>query len=171
MLQILVCYMVLVPCLAVNGSFHKGLLRYIQLSQTVDYDMYMNIAAAIVTVHVRTDQCLMSRKVGFCVFQSKLLRPFPRQAIFCAVPWVKADDVMMAFDFILVFVLLIFAVQLLAGRIEGIGFTVQTVQIILIPHDTISVLVKDRSFPKLVMLKNQVLQRSTIVGVLTCDML
>ena len=78
---------------------------------------------------------------------------------------------MVAFDFILIFVLLIFAVQLLAGRIKRIGFTVQTVQIKLISHDTISVLVKDRSFPKLVMLENQVLQRSAIVGTLTCDML
>ena len=163
--------MVLVPCLAVNGSLHEGLLGHIQFSQAVDYDMYMNVAAAIVTVHVRTDQSLMPRKIRFCIFQSKFLRPFPRQAIFRAVPWIKTDDVMVAFDFILVFVLLIFAVQLLAGRIEGIGFTVQTVQIILISHDTISVLVKDRNFPKLVMLENQVLQRSAIVGTLTCDML
>ena len=163
--------MVLVPCLAVNGLLHKGLLRYIQLSQTVDYDMHMNVAAAIMTVHVRTDQSLMPRKISFCIFQSKLLRPFPRQAIFCAVPWIKADDVMVRFNFILVFVLLIFAVQLLAGRIEGIGFTVQAVQIKLIPHDAISVLVKDRSFPKLVMLENQILQCSTIIGTLTCDVL
>ena len=163
--------MVLVPCLAVNGSLHEGLLGHIQFSQAVDYDMYMNVAAAIMTVHVRTDQCLMPRKICFCVFQSKLLCPFPRQAIFCAVPWVKADDVMMAFDFILIFVLLIFAVQLLTGRIEGIGFTVQTVQIKLIPHDAISVLVKDRSFPNLVMLENQILQCSTIIGTLTCDVL
>ena len=163
--------MVLVPCLAVNGSLHERLLGHIQFSQAVDYDMYMNVAAAIVTVHMRTDQSLMPRKIRFCIFQSKLLRPFPRQTIFCAVPWIKADDVMVAFDFILVFVLLIFAVQLLAGRIKGIGFTVQTVQIKLIPHDAISVLVKDRSFPKLVMFENQILQRSTIVGTLTCDML
>jgi len=73
---------------------------------------------------------------------------------------------MVRFNFILVFVLLIFAVQLLAGCIERIGFTVQTVQIKLISHDTISVLVKDRSFPKLIMLENQILQRSTIVGTL-----
>ena len=163
--------MVLVPCLAVNGPFHKRPRRDIQFPQTVDYDMDMNVSAAIVTVHVRTDQCLMPRKICFCVFQSKLLRPFTRQTIFCAVPWIKADDVMVRFNFILVFVLLIFAVQLLAGRIEGIGFTVQTVQIKLIPHDTISVLVKDRSFPKLVMLENQILQCSTIVGTLTCDVL
>ena len=78
---------------------------------------------------------------------------------------------MVAFDFILIFVFLVFTVQLLAGRIKGIGFTIQTVQIKLIPHDTISVLIKDRSFPKLIMLENQVFQCSTIVGTLTCDML
>ena len=163
--------MVLVPCLAINGPFHKGLLGHIQFSQTVDYNMHMNVAAAIVTVHVGADQCLMPRKICFCIFQSKLLRPFPRQAIFCAVPWIKADDVVVAFDFILVFVLLIFTVQLLSGCIEGLGFTVQTVQIKLIPHDAISVMVKDWSFPKFVMLENQILQRSTIVGTLTCDVL
>ena len=65
--------MVFVPCLAVNGSLHKGLLGHIQLSQTVDYDMDMNISAAIVTVHVRTDQCLMPRKICFCIFQSNTL--------------------------------------------------------------------------------------------------
>ena len=149
----------------------KGLLRYIQLSQTVDYDMYMNVAAAIMTVHVGADQSLMAGKVGLCIFQSKLLRSLSRQTIFCAVPWIKADDVMVAFDFILVFVLLIFAVQLLAGRIEGIGFTVQAVQIKLIPHDAIAVFVQNWLFPKFVMLENQIFQRSTIVGTLTCDML
>ena len=61
--------------------------------------------------------------------------------------------------------------ELLAGRIKGIRFTVQAVQIKLIPHNTISVLVKDRSFPKFVMLENQIFQRSTIVGALTCDVL
>jgi len=114
--QVLVRHMVLVPCLAVNGSLHEGFLRHIQFSQTVDYDMYMNIATAVVTIHVCTDQCLMPRKICFCVFQPKLLCPFPRQTIFGAVPWIKADDVMVAFDFILVFVFLVLAVQLLAGR-------------------------------------------------------
>jgi len=169
--HVLVRHMVLVPCLAVNGPLHKRLLRHIQFSQTVDYDMDMNVAAAIVPIHVRTDQCLMPRKICFCVFQPKLLCPFPRQAIFCAVPWIKADDVMVRFNFILVFVLLIFVVQLLAGRIEGIGFTVQTVQIKLISHDAIAVIVQNRLFPKFVMLENQIFQRSAIVGTLTCDVL
>ena len=48
--------MVFVARLTVDGTFHKGLLRNIQLSQTVDYDMHMDIAAAVVTVHVGADQ-------------------------------------------------------------------------------------------------------------------
>ena len=91
-LQALVRHMVLVPCLAVNGPLHKGLLRHIQFSQAVDYDMDMNVAAAIVSVHVGADQRLMSRKIRFCIFQSDGLCPFSRQTVFCAVPWVKADD-------------------------------------------------------------------------------
>ena len=73
---------------------------------------------------------------------------------------------MVAFDFILVFVLLVLAVQLLADGIERIGFTVQAVQIKLIPHNAIAVFVQYRSFPKLVMLKNQVFQCRAIVGTL-----
>ena len=107
MLQVLVRHMVLVPCLAINGPFHKGPRRDIQFPQTVDYDMDMNVSAAIVPVHVRTDQSLMAWKVGFCIFQSKLLCSFSRQTIFCTVPWIEADDVMVAFDFILVFIRLI----------------------------------------------------------------
>ena len=37
MLQVLVRHMVLVPCLAVDGSLHKGLLGHIQFSQAVDF--------------------------------------------------------------------------------------------------------------------------------------
>ena len=42
--------MVFVARLTVDGAFHKGLLRNIQLSQTVDYDMHVDIAAAIMTI-------------------------------------------------------------------------------------------------------------------------
>ena len=103
--------------LTVNRTFHKRLRQNIQFSQTVDYDMDMNISAAIVTVHVRTDQCLMSRKVGFCIFQPDGLRPLSRQTALVFICWIKADNVVVAFDFILVLVLLVFAVQLLTDRL------------------------------------------------------
>ena len=58
----------------------KGLLRNIQLSQTVDYDMHMDIAAAVVTVQVGADQRLMPRKVGFYIFHADGLRLFTSQS-------------------------------------------------------------------------------------------
>ena len=70
--QVLVRHMVLVPCLAVDGSLHEGLLGHIQFSQTVDYDMDMNVSAAIVPVHVRTDQlqqCSFYQAIAFLFFQ------------------------------------------------------------------------------------------------------
>ena len=146
-----------------NSEIHRLLLDCNEIEQEILTRMVREMKAILYG-------CLLYTSC-FCVFQSKLLCSFPRQTIFCAVPWIKADDVMVAFDFILVFVFLVLAVQLSAGRIEGIGFTVQTVQIKLIPHDAIAVFVQNRLFPKFVMFENQVLQRSTIVGTLTCDML
>ena len=78
---------------------------------------------------------------------------------------------MVAFDFILVFVLLVLAVQLLTGGIKGIGFTIQTIQIKLISHDAIAVFVQYRSFTILVMFENEIFQCGTIIGTLTCDVL
>ena len=64
----------LVASFTVDGTFHKVFLRNIQLSQTVDYDMYMDIAAAVMPVHVGTDQCLMARKICFYIFHADGLR-------------------------------------------------------------------------------------------------
>ena len=157
--------------LTVNRTFHKRLRQNIQFSQTVDYDMDMNISAAIVTVHVRTDQCLMSRKVGFCIFQSDGLRSLSRQTALVFICWIKADNVVVAFDFILVLVLLVFAVQLLTGSIERVGFTVQTGYVKLFPHDAVSFFISHWNLIKLIMFKNEIFQCSTIIGTLTCDVL
>ena len=133
--------------------------------------MDMNISAAIVTVHVRTDQCLMSRKVGFCIFQPDGLRPLSRQTALVFICWIKADNVVVAFDFILVLVLLVFAVQLLTGSIERVGFAVQTGYVKLFPHDAVSFFISHWNLIKLIMFKNEIFQRSTIIGTLTCDVL
>lgn len=60
--------MVFVARLTVDEPFHKGLLRNIQLSQTVDYDMHMDIAASIVTIRMSTDKSLMSGKIFTGIF-------------------------------------------------------------------------------------------------------
>ena len=99
--------MVFVARLTVDGPFHKGLLRNIQLSQTVDYDMHMNIAAAVVTVHVGADQRLMPRKVGFYIFHADGLRLFTCQSTLVFVGRIKADEVVVSLDFVVILILVV----------------------------------------------------------------
>ena len=47
-------------------------------AQTVDDDMYMDIAAFVVTVRVGADQSLVAWEMLFAKFESKLLRPIHR---------------------------------------------------------------------------------------------
>ena len=55
---------------AVAGSLHEILRFHVQFPQAVDYDMDMDIAAAVMTVHVRAYQSLMSGKEALGKFQT-----------------------------------------------------------------------------------------------------
>ena len=99
--------MVFVARLTVDEPFHKGLLRNIQLSQTVDYDMHMDIAAAVVTVQVGADQRLMPRKVGFYIFHTDGLRLFTSQSTLVFVGRIEADEVVVRLDFIVILILVV----------------------------------------------------------------
>ena len=57
-------------------KFHIGLRLSVIFADTVDYDMYINIATAIMTVSVSTDKCLVSGKILFGIFHAKLLCQF-----------------------------------------------------------------------------------------------
>ena len=72
----------------------------------------------------------MTGKVFLCKSQSELLGTFTGQSTFIPVFWVEADDIVMGFYFIEVFVLVIVAVQFLTFRCKREWITVQTVQII-----------------------------------------
>ena len=105
--------MVLIACFAVNRAFQKGLLRNIQLSQTVDYDMHMDIAAAVVTVHVGADQRLMPRKVGFYIFHADGLRLFTCQSTLIFIGRIKADEVVVRLDFVVILILVVLRMDVL----------------------------------------------------------
>lgn len=86
-----------VPPFSSQWIAHGVSFRYIQLSQTVDYDMHMNVAAAIMTNHVYRPKP-MPRKISFCICPSPSSAPVSRQAIFCAVPhqswWCNGCDLL-----------------------------------------------------------------------------
>ena len=82
------------PC--VGWSVHIGQKRDFINPQGVDDDMHMNVAAVVMPVRVGADQRLVSGKMLLAELLAQLLRPVYGQAVVCPVPWVKADDIVMA---------------------------------------------------------------------------
>ena len=60
--------MVFVSRTGITCTFHEVLAFYIIFSQTVDYDMHMDVAAFVMPVHVCTDESLVARKVFAGIF-------------------------------------------------------------------------------------------------------
>ena len=74
--QVISRLMMLITGAAVAWPLHKILRFNIQFSDAVDYDMDVNIAGTVVSIHVSADQSLMPRKETFCKFQPNGLCPF-----------------------------------------------------------------------------------------------
>ena len=69
--------------------------------------MHMDVAGLVMPVRVGADDSLMTGKLLPAKPLPKLLRLIHAQAVVGAVPWIKADDVMVALD---VLTLLIFSI-------------------------------------------------------------
>ena len=65
--------------------------------QGVDDDMHMDIFGVVVPVRVGADKGLVSGEMLGAELLAQLLRPVYGQTVVCLVPWVKADDIMVAF--------------------------------------------------------------------------
>ena len=85
----------------------------------------MNIAAAVVTVGMCADDCLMTRKVFFAEFLAKALRQIYVQSMIGNILGIKADNIVMAFD---IFTLLIFAVTEVGSQTRNRKIFVTAVQ-------------------------------------------
>ena len=144
-LQIVFGKVMFVASLAVDRPLGEWLRVNIKFAQAVDYDMSVNVACAVFTIGVSTDQSLMPRKIGLCIFHADGLRPFTSQVVVSVVFRIVADDVMVAFDFSVSVVLVILLVQQLAFKVECFRITVQPLKIKLIPEHHIPVFIKDRN--------------------------
>ena len=96
--------MVLVSGAGIAWAFHKALTFHVIFAQAVYYDMDVYVAAAVLAVHVGANKGLVAREILCGIFQPKLLRTFSGQAAFFFVSWVKADDVVVCFDFVIALV-------------------------------------------------------------------
>lgn len=131
--EVTVCQVVLITGTAVTGTLHKGLRFHVQFPEGVYNDVNMDVSTAIVTVHMGADERLMARKILSGIFHSEGLRLFPGQAMVVFVLWIKAQDIVMGFDIIIVLVLVILGIQLFTFFIKEHGFTVDAVHVIFLP--------------------------------------
>lgn len=169
MLQVIFCQMVLVASFTVDGTFHKVFLRNIQLSQTVDYDMYMDIAAAVMPVHVGTDQCLMARKICFYIFHADGLRPFPCESAFIFIRRIEADEIVVRLDFIVILILVVLRIKHFALHIKKFWLAVYALQKNISAEYPVPVCIQQGFLQNFVMLIFQIVECSTIVCTFTRD--
>ena len=111
--------------------------------------------------------------VGMLVakFLAQRLRLINGQTVVRSVPWVKADDIVVAFHIFPPLVLLIAEICPHTGNGKILPAAVQRGQPVVLAGDKPAGFIKDRLHGKLVMLKQQVLFGGSVVGVFRVDML
>ena len=131
----------------------------------------MDISAAVMPVRVGTYKGLVAREMLFTELLPQCLRPVYGQAVVRAVPWVKADDIVVAFHIFppLVFLIAKICPHTRNGKI--LPAAVQRGQPVVLAGDKPAGFIKDGLHGKLVMLKQQVLFGGSVVGVFGVDML
>ena len=129
-------------------------------------DMHMDVAAVVMPVRVGADKGLMAGEMLFTELLPQRLRPVYGQAVVRPVPWVKADDIVVAFHILppLIFLIAEIGAHTRNGKI--LAAAVQRGQAIILTGDKPAVFIKDGLHSKFVMLKEQVLFGGSVVGVL-----
>ena len=123
----------------------------------------MDVAAAVVTVRVRADQSLVPGKKALGKFSAERLRFLTGQSAFRYVLRVKADDVMVGFDFAARLVFVKIRVEHFAFLVKRKGIAVHSIEIIFFTQHAVSVLVPERPAVVFVVLEDQILQRFSVV--------
>ena len=94
----------------VAGLLHIGLAFHFPCSDAADYDVDVNVSRMVVPIRVSADDGGMTGEVFFAEFQAKCLCLFHGQPVVGCISWVKADDILVAFDITMLGVLAILAV-------------------------------------------------------------
>ena len=124
--------------------------------------MGMDITGVVAAVCMSADKCLMPRKICFGIFHANSLCLFPGQTMIGNIHGIVADNVMVAFDFIVSLIFMVLLVEQFTLKIECFRIAVQSIKIKLIPEHGIAVFIKDGNEVKLIMLVFQVINNSTI---------
>ncbi|EEV00184.1 hypothetical protein ROSINTL182_07922, partial [Roseburia intestinalis L1-82] len=92
------------------------------------------------------------------------------QAVVCPVPWVKADDIVVAFHIFPFLIFLIAEIRPHTGNSEILAPAVEGRNAVILPRYQPPVSIKGGLHGKLVMLKCEVGFRCAIVGIFRADM-
>ena len=115
--------------------------------------MHMDVAAVVMPVRVGADKGLMAGEMLFTELLAQLLRPVYGQAVVCPVPWVKADDIVVAFHIFPFLVFLIAEIGSHTGNSKIFLAAVQRGYSVILPEYEPPGFVKGGLHGKLVMLK------------------
>ena len=155
----------------VGWPVHVGQERDFLYPQAVNDDMHMDIAAVVMPVRVGAYKGLVAGEMLGAKLLAQCLRPVYGQAVVRAVPWVKADDIVVAFHIFPPLVLPIAEICPHTGNGKILPAAVQRGQPVVLAGDKPAGFIKDGLHGKLVMLEKQVLFGGSVVGIFRVDML
>ena len=165
-----VCAAVFAPGAGVCRSVHVRQERNFLYPQRIDNNMHMDIAAVVVSVRVGADNGLVSGKLLPAKFLAQRLRPVYGQTVVHRVPWVKADNVVVAFYIFPLLVLPIAEIGAHTGNGKILPATIQRGYAVVYPRYEPPVCVKGGLHGKLVMLECEVFFSVPVVGIFRADM-
>ena len=132
--------------------------------------MHMNVSAAVMPVRVGAYKGLVSGEVFPAKFLAQRLRPVGCQAVVCAVPWVEADDIVVALYVLPFLVFPIAEICPHTGDSKIIAPAVQGRYAVVLPRYQPPGFIKDRLHGKLVMLEQQIFFGCPVVCIFRAEM-
>ena len=140
-------------------------------SQRIDNDVYMNIAAAVVSVGMCADDCLMTGKMISAKFLAQLLCSVNGQSVVGNILGIEADDIVVTFD---IFPFLIFAVAEIGTEARNRKIFITAVQrgnAVILSWDKPAIFIQGRLHGELIMLKSEVGFSGRVVSIFRAYML
>ena len=117
----------------VAGLLHIGLTFHLSCADTADHNVDMDVSRMVVPIRVSADNGRMTGEVFFAEFQAKCLCLFHGQAVVGCISGVKADDILVALDIIMLVVLAVLAVCQQTGRCRRKIATLKRIQNVRFP--------------------------------------
>lgn len=131
--------------------------------------MNMDVATAVMSIHVSTDQRLMAGKMLLHKFKSQSLRFLASKIVFVFIARIKTDDIVMGLNFIVSVVFSILVIEHFAFKIKGVGIAVYSIHVKFAAEHHVPVFIKKWFQVSFIMLIFQIADCCTVISVFYCD--